>query len=136
MRRRLPFLVGVVLSWVACCGIAGQARASGWGPWQGRVALGAELSETSFGIFDLGLRKGPLSIQLLTDTLDVRFAPQLKSGRAWIGLRVETFAAGLMISPWTAGAPDPGRAWSAGYGGIDGGWMRYLPANLYVGLQG
>ncbi len=113
----------------------GQA-AEGWGPWQGRVALGAELSTRSFGIVDLGLRKGPLSIELLTDTLDLRYAPTLRSGRAWVGLRVEAFAAGLMIAPWKDGAPDPGRALNAGYAGLDGGWMRYLPASVYAGLQG
>lgn len=112
------------------------ATAAGWGPWQGRAALGAEVSATSFAIFDLGLRKGPLSIELLTDTLDIHFSPSLRSGRAWVGVRVETFAAGLMISPWSAGAPDPSRAWNAGYGGLDGGWQRYLPANFYIGLQG
>lgn len=123
----------------AVAGLLGSpesATAAGWGPWQGRAALGAELSATSFGIVDLGLRKGPLSIELLTDTLDIHYSPTLSRGRAWIGLRVESFAAGLMISPWTAGAPDPGRAWNAGYGGLDGGWQRYLPANFYVGVQG
>lgn len=112
------------------------ASAAGWGPWQGRAALGGELSATSFGIFDLGLRKGPLSIEILTDTLDIHFSPSLRRGRAWVGLRVETFAAGLMISPWTAGAPDPSRAWNAGYSGLDGGWQHYLPAGFYAGLQG
>lgn len=112
------------------------AAKESWGPWQGRAALGAELSTRSFGIFDLGLRKGPLSIELLTDTLDVHFSPQLRQGKAWVGLRVEAFAAGLMLSPWTAGAPDPSRAWNAGYGGIDGGWQRYLPAGFYAGVQG
>jgi hypothetical protein len=98
--------------------------------------LGAEVSATSFGIFDLGVRKGPLSIQLFTDTLEVRYAPELKHGRYFLAARVETFAAGLMISPWTDGAPDPGRAWNAAYGGVEGGYVRYLPASLYLGVYG
>jgi hypothetical protein len=112
------------------------AAAAGWGPWEMRIAGGGELGATSFGIFDLGLRKGPLSIQLLTDTLDLRYAPELRQGRAFVGLRAETFAAGLLISPWTDGAPDPARALYAAYLGLDGGYVRYLPAGLYAGVQG
>lgn len=106
-----------------------------WGPWQTRFAAGGELSATRFGIGDFGLRKGPLSIQILTDTLDVRLAPDVKSGRWWVGLRVEAFAAGLMISPWTNGAPDPTRAWYSGYAGADGGYIRYLSGGFYTGIQ-
>lgn len=114
-----------------------QAAAAAPGtPWEMRIGGGGELGATSFGIFDLGLRKGPLSIQLLTDTLDLRYAPELKRGRAFVGLRAETFAAGLMISPWTDGAPDPARALYAAYLGLDGGYVRYLPAGFYAGVQG
>lgn len=131
VRLWLPVLCAI---WGLRAGIA-TARADGGNVWQGRAALGGELSVTSFGIFDLGLRKGAFSIELLTDTLDVRFAPEVRSGRTWIGLRVETFAAGLMTSPWTDGAPDPGRAMVSGYAGLDGGYVRYLPAGFYAGVQ-
>lgn len=104
-------------------------------PWELRIAGGGEVSETRFGIFDLGLRKGPLSIQLFTDTLDVRYAPERSRGRWWIAARAETFAAGLMISPWTDGAPDPSRALTAAYLGAEGGGVAYLPGGLYVGGQ-
>lgn len=114
-----------------------EARSVGtWGPWEGRVMLGGEIAPRSFGILDVGLKKGPLSIQILTDTLDVRLAPELKTGRYWVGARVQTFAAGLMIAPWTAGAPDDTRAWQAGYVGADAGWLRYLPRGVYAGLAG
>jgi len=136
LRTRPSRACTVLMSALLLGAIAAPVHAAPWGPWQGRAALGGELSTTSFGIFDLGLRKGPLSLELLTDTLDIHFSPSLRSGRAWVGLRVETFAAGLMISPWTDGAPDPSRAWNAGYGGLDGGWQHYLPAHFYVGLQG
>lgn len=129
-------LLGAALLLLALLSSRQAIAADRFGPWQGRAALGAELSTRSFGIVDLGLRKGPFSIELLTDTLDVRYTPQLRSGRAWVGLRVEAFAAGLLLAPWTNGAPDPGRAWNAGYGGLDGGWVRYLPAGFYAGLQG
>ena len=98
--------------------------------------FGGEVSATSFGIADLGLRKGPLSLQLYTDTLELRYAPDLARGRYWVAARVEAFAAGLLISPWRDGAPDPSRAWGAGYLGGEGGYIRYLPAGLYVGATG
>jgi hypothetical protein len=115
---------------------ASPAAADRWGPWEGRAAFGGEVSATAFGIADLGLRKGPLSLQLYTDTIELRYAPELQRGRYYLALRVETFAAGLMISPWANGAPDPTRAWNAGYAGGEGGYVRYLPASLYVGVGG
>src|SRR5262245_906835 len=88
------FLIGMGGGGVPLAAAASATR------WQGRAAAGAEISATSFGIFDVGLRKGPLSLQILTDTLDVRYAPERPRGRHWLALRIETFAAGLMISPW------------------------------------
>lgn len=116
--------------------LKGSALARSLGPWQGRFAVGGEISATSFGIIDLGLRKGPLSIQVLTDTLDLRWAPEVTRGRYFVGLRVQTFAAGLMFSPWRDGAPDPSRAWNAAYVGADGGYVRYLSGGWYAGVQG
>jgi hypothetical protein len=134
IRPRSAAAIALALLGLTCARPVGAADR--WGPWQGRAAIGAELSTRSFGIVDLGLRKGPFSLELLTDTLDLRYAPALRRGRAWVGLRVEAFAAGLMLAPWSQGAPDPGRAWNAGYGGLDGGWVRYLPASFYAGVQG
>lgn len=114
--------------------LAGRSAAAA--PWETRAALGAELGATSFGIADLGLRRGALSLQLLTDTLDLRYAPEGPRGRWFVALRGESFAAGLLISPWSNGAPDPARALFAGYLAAEGGWLRYLPRSLYAGVQG
>ena len=122
------------------CGVAAlparSVLAASWGPWESRAMFGGEVSATAFGIADLGLRKGPLSLQLYTDTLELRYAPELAHGRYWVAARVETFAAGLMLSPWSQGAPDPARAWNAGYVGGEGGYIRYLPSSLYAGVGG
>lgn len=102
--------------------------------WEWRASAGAQIDPSSHGVFDFGVRKGPFSIQLLTDTLDVRWAPESDRGRWWIAARGEAFAAGLLLSPWTRGAPDPSRALTASYGGIEGGFVRYL-GPVYLGAQ-
>lgn len=131
--RRLALAAGVALG----LGLFSQQTAAAESkPLELRFAAGGEIGETSFGIFDLGLRKGALSLQLLTDTLDVRWAPEVTRGRYFLALRVEGFAAGLMISPWRAGAPDPGRAMYAAYAGAEGGYVRYLPKSFYAGVAG
>lgn len=128
--------VGAVL----LSGLAGltvsPAAAKDAAPWERRAMFGGEVSATQFGIADFGLRKGALSLQLLTDTLEVRYAPELRRGRYWVAARLEAPAAGLLISPWRDGAPDPERALLAGYLGADGGYLRYLPAGLYAGVSG
>lgn len=100
-----------------------------------RFAAGGEFNADSHGILDLGLRKGAFSIELLTDTLEVRYAPEQARGRWWAAVRAEGGAAGLMISPWNQGAPDPSSALLASYAGMEGGWLRYLPRGLYAGGQ-
>lgn len=82
------------------------------------------------------MRRGPWSASWLTDTLDARYAPEFDRGKAWVGLRVEAFAAGLLVVPWKDGAPDPDNARIAGYAGPDAGVQRYLSHGLYVGAQG
>ncbi len=113
-----------------------SAAAADWGPWERRAMFGGEVSATQFGIADFGVRKGPLSLQLFTDTLELRYGPELARGRYWVAARLEAFAAGLLISPWQDGAPDPSRALIAGYLGGEGGYIRYLPASLYLGVAG
>lgn len=105
-------------------------------PTELRAAAGGEINADAHGRVDLGLRRGPWSAELLTDTLDLRYGPDLKRGRAWAALRAEGGAMGLLISPWTAGAPDPGRALLGHQVGVEGGALRYLPAGLYAGAQG
>lgn len=109
-------------------GAAEKAPANEW-----RLTLGGEFNPVSHGIFDLGFRRGPFSVEILTDTLDIRYAPDFSRGRAWAALRAEGGAAGLMLSPWTDGAPDPSRALLASYGGVELGGLRYLPHGFYAG---
>lgn len=104
--------------------------------WERTAQGGAQLGASSFGILTFGARRGPLSMTLLTDTLDLRFGPEWERGRAWIGARAQLGGtAGMMMAPWTDGAPDPGRARMAFYEGLDGGGLRYLPGGLYAGGQ-
>lgn len=113
--------------------VAGVASARA-DEWEWRAAAGAQIDSSSHGVVDLGARKGPLSIQLLTDTLDVRYAPESAAGKWWLGARGEALVAGIMLAPWSDGAPDPARGRYASYSGVDAGWARYLPRSLYVGL--
>ena len=103
-------------------------------PW--RLEVGADVQATSHGVLTVAWRQEDLSAGLYTDTLELRWSPEDEGGRAWLAGRVEVGAAGLMISPWTDGAPDPSRAMAAHYGGIEGGRLRYLPRGLYVGTAG
>ncbi len=117
------------LALVLLC-LAAPARAD----WEWRASAGGEINASSHGVFDLGVRNGAFSAQLLTDTLDVRYAPERSDGKWWMALRVEALAAQLLISPWTDGAPDPTRALYAQYVGADGGWIRYQAHGIYAGL--
>jgi hypothetical protein len=104
------------------------------GEWQFRIDGGGQVDSATHGVGDLGVRKGAFSANLYSDTLDLRYAPENASGKVWIGLRGELFNAGLLVSPWSNGAPDPARSLNASYGGVDLGWLRYLPRSLYGGL--
>ena len=109
------------------------ARADGLA-W--RAALGAQLDSDSHGMADVGLRRDRWSLELLTDTVDLRYAPSDEHGRAWVALRLEAVATGLFISPWTDGAPDPGRALFSHAVGMQAGALHYLPHGWYIGASG
>src|SRR5262249_14750031 len=94
---------------------AGSAGAAGW---QRGISGGAQIDSSPHGVFDVGVRKGSFSIQLYTDTLEVRYEPRTDKGRFFIAARGEALAAGLFISPWTNGAPDGTRALTASCGGL------------------
>lgn len=115
--------------WLLGCSLAIAA------PTDVHVGAGAEIGQTSVGILDVGVHHGPWSAAWLTDTLDARYTPESPHGKAWIGVRVEAFAAGLLIVPWADGAPAPDRALSAGDAGPDAGVQRYLSHGWYVGAQ-
>lgn len=104
-------------------------------PLDWRFALGGQFDSDSHGIADFGLRGRSWSAELLTDTLDLRWTPSGERGRAWVALRAEAAAAGLFITPWTEGAPDPSRALTASYAGLESGVLRYGPGGLYAGVS-
>ena len=101
--------------------------------WQWRAAFGGELNSAPHAVVDLGVRKGPLSAQILTDTLDVRYEPGYETWRWWVGGRFEVGAAGPLASRWSDGAPDASSSFLASYVGVDTGVVTYLPAGFYVG---
>jgi hypothetical protein len=111
--------------------MVGLADAGDW-----RWAGGGEINASSHGILDIGWREGPWSVQLLTDTIDVRRQQELSRGKRWGAARLEIGSAGLMSTPWTDGAPDPTAGMLASYGGVEGGWQRYLRGGLYAGVEG
>lgn len=104
-------------------------------PWEGRAAAGAEVGPAAFGMLDLGLRRGDVSVEWLTDTLDLRWQPSGERGRGWLGARAEGGAAGMYLARWSDGAPMPERSHLASYVGVDGGALRYGPRGLYGGAQ-
>ena len=87
------------------------------GQW--RWAVGAQLDPASHGIVDLGYRTKSLSIQWLTDTLDLRYKKRVERGPWEVGLRGALFGAELLFSPWEAGRPAPEKALRASYLGVD-----------------
>ena len=101
-----------------------------------RVATGGQVDAEFHGMFDFAVRDELWEVSLFTDTLDARWTPSSDSGKAWLGARIEAFAAGLQISPWTDGRPDPRRALISGYPGIEAGVQRYGRGGLYWGIEG
>ncbi len=114
---------------LACASLAIAA------PWEWRGEIGGEFNADPHGIATAAFRTGPFQVGLYTDTLDARWAPEWEGGRSWAALRFEGGAAGLMISPWTDGAPDPARAVAAFYAGGEAGLVGYLPRGAWLGTQ-
>lgn len=75
-----------------------------------RGSAGFQADGGGHGEFDFGVRKAAWTAELYTDTLQVEVHPKVARGWLWTKARAEAAAAGLMISPWTDGAPDPARA--------------------------
>ena len=102
-------------------------------PLQVRAIAGALVERQSHGEVDLGLRSGPWSAELYTDTLDLRWAPEFPGGRAWLDVRAAGFASGLMITPWFEDAPAPDMALVAWSVGPEVGAVAHLPRGLWAG---
>jgi hypothetical protein len=100
-----------------------------------RFAGGGQLEQASHGMLDVGWRKGPVSVQLFTDTLDLRLKHRMNRGQVEFGLRGAAFAADMWITPWTDGAPDPTRAQQASYVGPDVRLERWLPHGMYLATE-
>lgn len=108
-------------------------------PWtaqagQWRWALGAQIDPASHGIIDLGYRDGGYSVELLTDTLDLRYRGRLEKGQWDIGLRAAVFGAELLFSPWQDNKPAPEDALRASYLGIDLSRAWWLGDGYYAAL--
>ena len=117
---------------IAAASLAALADSTTDFRWQaaGQIDPGAH------GVADLGVRRGAWSAQLLTDTLDLRFAPEQDRGRAWVALRAELGAVALLIAPWADGAYAPEQGFSASYLGGETGLVRYGAHGLYAGVAG
>lgn len=98
-----------------------------------RAAIAGQLDAAPHGVVEFGVRTGPWTVELLTDTLEGRWSQSDTAGRQWIALRGELFAAGLMNTPWTDGAVDRSRALKAFYAGAEAGWIFHLPHGFYAG---
>ena len=104
-------------------------------PIEWQLSVGGQIDADPHGDVNLGLRRGALSAALRTDALSLRWDPSAEHGRAWVELRGHAFAAAMLISPWTDGAPDPERALSLATAGGEAGALRYGRAGLYGGAK-
>jgi hypothetical protein len=100
-----------------------------------RADAGAMVGPGAFGVLDLGLRSGPWSAELYTDTLDLRWQPSSDRGRAWVGGRAAAWSAGFLPFRWRDGARDPGNELGARYVGPDAGFVRYGPGGTWAGAS-
>jgi hypothetical protein len=101
-----------------------------------RFAVGGQIETSSHGLFDLGWRRGPLSIELFTETLSVRWRPALPGGQVTVGLRGSAVASNLWITPWSQGAPDLTRAQTAQAVGPELRVERWGPHGTWAALEG
>lgn len=123
-------MAGLLLTSAWFCGHAAEPSVE----W--RFHGGAQIDAQPAGVLDLGVRTSDVSLQLFTDTLDLRWSPEWDRGRAWVAGRAEYGAVGLLHAPWLDGAPAPERGFSGAYAGGEAGAVRYLPHGLYVGAAG
>ncbi|HCH63033.1 MAG: hypothetical protein CL927_11065 [Deltaproteobacteria bacterium] len=116
-----------------CATVSGVAQA---GAVETQALGGISIHEYIHGVVNLGVRKGDWSAEFLTDTIDLRWSPDLENGRAWVAIRGELGAVGLLLSPWERGLPVPEKGFAGGYLGGEAGMIRYLPRGLYAGVAG
>ncbi len=95
---------------------------------------GAEVNASPHGIANLAYQDGPWAVALITDTLDLRWAPEGQRGRAWLAVRGEVASVGVLNTPWRNGAPVAG--FNGFYAGTEGGAVRYGRNGWYAGAAG
>lgn len=105
-------------------------------PWTWSAEVGGQLDSDPHGVLNGSLSSGELSLELWTDTLALWWRPELESGRAFLGVRAQGYAGEMFISPWTRGAEDPSRAFIVMQAALHAGWIEYLGAGFYTGVQG
>ncbi len=125
-------LADLLVAYAAAETVAAPADAR---PIEIRALAGALVEVQTHGEADFGVRRGPWSAELYTDTLDLHWSPDFECGRGWVDVRAEGAVAGLMLTPWSGDAPAPGNALLASAIGPDAGLVRYLPGGFYVGTQ-
>lgn len=101
-----------------------------------RVWAGGQVDSDSHGDVTFGVRRGSFRAELYTDTVELAFEPEGQHGKAWVAARACAFAAEMMISPWTDGAPDPAQAMPVAYVGPEGGAQRWGSHGLWGGVHG
>ena len=97
------------------------------------MLTGVEINRDSHGIAAFGLRRGPVALQLNTDTLALIVQDEGDKGRWWAQLKGQGAAAGMFPFVWTNGAKDPASSFLAFTGGVEGGGVAYLGHGLYGG---
>jgi hypothetical protein len=105
-------------------------------PWTWSAELGGQIDSDPHGVVNASLTKDELALELWTDTLALWWRPELESGRAFLGGRIQGYAAEMFISPWTRGAEDPSRAFIVLQAALHAGWIEYLGAGFYTGVRG
>jgi hypothetical protein len=130
MSRQLqPAAHGLMFACLLVMALPGTVSAQSW-----RWALGAQLDSAPHAIVDLGYRHGNLSLQWLTDTLDMRYHENSTHGEWQVGLRGALFGAELLFSPWKNGQPAPEDALRATYLGLDASRAWWFKGGFHAGV--
>ena len=93
----------------------------------------AESTATPTGTWTSASAGDRWTFALRTDAPEITWATAGEHGGVDVTARAHGFAAAMLISPWTDGAPNPDRALRASSVGVEGGGVRYGPAGIYAG---
>lgn len=104
-------------------------------PWELSFEAGGQIDPQPFGVANATLRRGPLTLRLITDTLEAELGEGTGGGRWWVKARVQGFASQLLVGPWRDGGPDPESALVSPHVGAEVGYVHHLPAHFYLGAS-